>query len=134
MHVFESLLVPLFLSIAQVVLMLLRSYEHMGRARISCIYGCKCSGGSWGHDLPLWGRQVPTSPASGTGFDVDCHAPSEQHGRVSHGASAVLQGVTQASAYVVRVEVLGGSSSGEHKVKVISVTVRAKAPQGGDVH
>jgi hypothetical protein len=73
----------------------LRSYEHMGRARIKCESGCTCE------DLIMEAHQTDRNSQTFL-----------QHVYVS-----------QASQCVVSVTVLPESSSGEHKFKVMGAMV-----------
>ncbi|GBF96630.1 hypothetical protein Rsub_09376 [Raphidocelis subcapitata] len=92
--------------ILEMVVAFLTSYEHMGRARLSCSRGCGCE------------PRV-----------VDAHHAE----RTSVSESAVLRlwpapdgGGGGLRRCGLRVEVLGGTSSGEHKFKVIQVVTRAR--------
>jgi hypothetical protein len=102
----------------ELVVAYLTSYEHMGRAWLSCAAGCSCAPQEVdGHHhertsvsaiavLPL----APAPPA----------APSTlAGGRAGSGAAGM-------GRCVLRVEVLPESSSGEFKFKVIQVVARAK--------
>jgi len=79
----------------------LRSYEHMGRASLTCVKGCNCA---------------PTV--------IDAHNPETVSVLELHEVP-----VTASSACVVRLEVLKESSSpgGEHKFKLIQIAVRGSA-------
>jgi hypothetical protein len=99
--------------VVEVVVAYLTSYEHMGRARLSCASGCACEA-----------------------REVEAHRSK----RVSVSETAVLRvrpaaggrggGAAALARCVVRAEVLPGTSSGEHKFKVIQVVTRAKAGAG----
>jgi hypothetical protein len=85
---------PYSTSVAHLKLTYLLSYEHMGKAAVTCVSGCNCSAGTFdGHDA------------------VNHHSIP-----VSYSFSA-----TPGQACVVQVEVLSGTASGEHKVKVMQV-------------
>jgi hypothetical protein len=75
---------------ARVVLILgiLRSYQHMGRARLGCDSGCECE--------PL---------------DFDAH-----HSERNSVINFLYHKVSQSAVCVVSITVLPQSSSGEHKV------------------
>ena len=81
----------------------LRSYEHMGRAGVSCVRGCSCE------------PQV-----------VDGHAVSMLR-NVSTFAEHVFKAFmsTRGRACVLALRVLNTSSSGAHKFKVRDVTILA---------
>ncbi|PNH01936.1 hypothetical protein TSOC_012121 [Tetrabaena socialis] len=80
----------------------LRSYQHMGSAKLSCVSGCSCP-------------EVV----------VDAHI-TEQVSQVY----LALVVVTQAKECVVEVQVLDQSKSGEHKFKVSGVVVAERAGAG----
>ena len=77
----------------------LRSWEHMGTARLSCRQGCTCADGLVidGH----WSRRQRVSLQSTFGFAVSLYGPE----------------------CVLAIEVLPLTRSGEHKVKITSVVV-----------
>lgn len=78
----------------------LRSYQHMGRAAISCISGCSCDA-----------------------VVVDAH-----HNVTTSQTLLVRLDVTPHERCQMQVEVLAETSSGEHKFKVISLMVVAATP------
>jgi hypothetical protein len=75
----------------------LRSYEHMGAARLECVAGCACDG-------------------------VELQGHGTERVSVEHTAS---MNVSQAHECVLRLTVLPESLSGEHKVKLINLAVFA---------
>ena len=82
---------------ATLVVSFLTSYEHMGAAALTCVVGCACDGAA------LQGHVAE---------------------RVSVEHSVALN-VTQARECVLRLDVLPDTLSGEHKVKLITVTANA---------
>jgi hypothetical protein len=90
----------------QVQLTYLTSYEHMGKARASCVEGCTCN------------------PAV-----LDAHAPKEHHS-----VPKVLKLPTTASRRcVVQLEVLLESGSGEHKFKLMQAVVSTLMDVSGEL-
>lgn len=85
------------------VLAYLRSYEHMGKFSVECISGCSCDG------MKLNGHW--TEHKSVTEIEI---FPVSQHAECE-----------------IRVKVLNGSSSGEHKVKLLGVMVMEGGRFGG---
>jgi hypothetical protein len=97
----------------------------MGRARLSCAGGCACAPAEVdAHHkertsvaatavLPVW-------PAPGGDASSNSLESSSSSGG---GAAAAAE---QLRRCVVRVEVLRGTSSGEHKFKLLQVVTRAK--------
>ena len=85
----------------QVVIGYLRSYQHMGRANVTCVKGCTC---------------FPST--------IDAHSSEKMSVLRLHELI-----VTPAAECVVRLEVLKESSSpdGEHKFKLLQVAVRGSA-------
>lgn len=75
----------------------LRSYEHMGIAQLTCLSGCACDG-------------------------VELQGHGTEHVSVEDSAS---MNVTQAHECVLRLAVQPETRSGEHKVKLISLTAYA---------
>ena len=82
---------------AEVVLVLLASYEHMGRATVVCMSGCECQAA-----------------------EIDAHHTDRWSTEQLH-----VLGVTPAQRCVLRVQVRNETSSGEHKFKVLQVVARA---------
>ena len=82
---------------ATLVVSFLTSYEHMGAAALTCVAGCACDGAT------LQGHVT-------------------EHVSVEHN---VALNITQAHECVLRLVVLGDTLSGEHKVKLITVTANA---------
>ena len=91
-----------------VYLTYLRSYEHMGQARLSCVGGCTCT--PTVYDAHANASRVSLSE---TGPPVALH---EKSGRIGN-----------ASACTLLLRVLASTRSGEHKFKLTALTV---APVG----
>ena len=82
------------------------SYEHMGRASVTCVSGCACQ------------------PALLEGHD----------GGSRHSVPVMLRMlVSRSSSCVVQLEVLPGSSSGGHKVKLLAAVVSTLRNATADV-
>jgi hypothetical protein len=86
---------------SEIVLSFLKSYEHMGKARLSCLGGCMC-------------------------IDMEIDAHHEEKTSVQGLLSIPA---TQSKKCRFRIEVSEGTSSGEHKFKVTQVTTRMKLDQ-----
>lgn len=134
--------------VVEVVVAYLTSYEHMGRVRLSCVSGCGCkpqevdahhkqhTSVSATTVLPVWPRDDHTNGSesmfgegSGTvGGIGGSNSGSSSIGGSSSGSTGGSNGVSGSglSRCVLRVEVLPGTGSGEHKFKVIQVVSRAK--------
>ena len=80
----------------------LTSYEHMGSALLTCVRGCACK------ELLLEGHSLVRDPA-----------------QVSL-MQAASTAVTQAAECTLRLRVRSETLSGEHKVKMLGVTVNAQ--------
>ena len=85
----------------QIVVGFLRSYQHMGRAAVTCVSGCVCR------------------PST-----IDAHDAHKSSTLKLHEVE-----ITPAAECIVRLEVLKESSSpdGEHKFKLIQIAVRGPA-------
>jgi len=111
--------------VVELVVAYLTSYEHMGRARFSCASGCTCAPSE--ADAHHADR---TSVSATAVLPVRSVIADDDDGGGGGGAGGLAR-------CVLRVEVLEGTSSGEHKFKVIQVVSRAKevflegAPQPG---
>lgn len=92
--------------VVELVVAYLTSYEHMGRARLSCFGGCGCE--------PL---EIDAHHRERTSVSSTAVLPLWQAGGTGGGGLARCG---------LRVEVLRGSSSGESKFKVIQVVTRAR--------
>lgn len=90
---------------AVVIVTILTSYQHMGKAEFSCVAGCTCNRTVW-----------------------DAHSDQP----VSVTAGVRLLGVTQSPGCVVQVRVLPETSTGEHKYKVIQVMAMMPSRGGGE--
>jgi hypothetical protein len=91
---------PKPLADAEVVLTFLRSYEHMGKVHISCPGGCAC-------------------------IDTEIDAHHEDKTSISN---LFVVPVTQAKKCRLKIEIIEGTSSGEHKFKVSQVAARMTLP------
>lgn len=78
----------------------LQSYEHMGKAWISCVEGCNC-----------------------TTRIVDANVPNR---KVSMTETLMLSDVTAADKCVIEIKVWNATSSGENKFKVVNLYSRAE--------
>ena len=80
----------------------LKSYEHMGKARLSCYTGCSC--------VPL---------------DVDAHDGQNRHSltAIAKGLKLLATNGTQSSPCVLHLRVANETRSDGHKFKVTSVTL-----------
>lgn len=85
------------------ILIHLRSYQHMGQARVSCVAGCACEASV-----------------------VESHHPQEHASQLSlHEVE-----VSQSAQCVVELEVLSTTVSGEHKVKFTGFAL-SEMPEAG---
>ncbi len=85
---------------AHLAIIFLRSYEHMGTAKVTCIMGCTCP---------------PTT--------IDGHWET----KASQSSLQPLLNVSQSKRCVLKIEVEAGTRSGGHKVKIMGVVLGSQA-------
>ena len=88
----------------------LRSYQHMGSANMSCVRGCRCPATIINGHEPWYKHSVPQM------VQVDV----EYDGQIS---TADKSGSHDHRECAIQVQVLNSTDSGEHKFKVIQLTV-----------
>ena len=121
--VFLSVAMPAFLAVragtasAELRLLHLISYEHMGIARVSCVAGCTCESRVW--DAHRIDRRRNVSIYVEAALPVTFSVPSAP---ANGGASPRCK---------LALRVLGRTSSGEHRWVITRLTVTSSVAIGG---
>ena len=95
-------------------LFFLSSYEHMGQAEVACISGCMCDASVIDGHVPDHKHSIPM---------LHEFRLFQQH-RDSGSGGNQSKNTAGDSRCIVKVTVLQGSSSGEHKVKVMQLAIK----------
>jgi hypothetical protein len=110
--------------VVELVVAYLTSYEHMGRARLSCVRGCACEAREVDahHSERTSVSAVAVLPLAPAAAGAGAAAAEGQYGSIGGGGMGRC---------VLRIEVLPETSSGEFKFKAIQVVARAKEVWAG---
>ena len=110
-------------------LTVLSSYQHMGRAEVTCISGCRCDNKTIDCHVPNHRHSIPKQLEFHF-FQKHHHGQrASDHGNLSGSSGNSSRNSSSSTASssrcIIQLKVLQESSSGEHKVKVMQLAIKA---------